>query len=292
MQKARPLSANLCFRELMDNSADSIYFKDRQCRLLRVSRKLVHDLGFSDPRKIIGKTDIDLFGEEFGQKTMRDDLQIMESGEPVVGLVESRPLENGQLNWTLTTKFPIHDASGNVIGLMGITREINELKQNELKLQQQATHDPLTGLPNRYLMNDRLEHLLAGSARNDLIFAILYIDLDTFKSMNDTYGHNFGDALLRSVADRLVKSVRVSDTVARIGGDEFIIILEGLRRAEDVGIAVQKVQGGFSEPFTLEGRQIRMTASIGTSRYPGDGKDAATLLKIADDSMYLSKKAG
>ena len=153
------------FGALMETTADSIYFKDRECRLLRVSRKMAKDLGFSDPAELVGKTDVDLFGEEFGQGTRLDDLRIMETNRPIIGMIESRQLENGQTNWTLTSKLPLHDESGAVIGLVGITREINEIRQTEVALQHLATHDTLTDLPNRFLMVDRLEQLLARAKR-------------------------------------------------------------------------------------------------------------------------------
>jgi len=185
------------FRSLMETMVDSIYFKDRQCRLVRVNRKMALDLGRADPAELIGRTDIELFGQEFGQMTMLDDSRIMETDEPIIGLTESRQLETGQLNWTLTTKTPLHDAAGSVVGLLGITREINELKRAEITLEHLATHDTLTGLPNRYLMFDRLNQLLVRAERYKTSFAILFIDLDGFKRINDSRGHDVGDLVLR-----------------------------------------------------------------------------------------------
>ena len=142
---------------------------------------------------------------------MLDDLRIMETDEPIIGLTESRQLA--------------------VVGLLGITREINELKRAEITLEHLATHDTLTGLPNRYLMFDRLNQLLVRAARYTTSFAILFIDLDGFKRINDSRGHEVGDLVLRGVADRLSESLRAADTVARIGGDEFLILLESIRVA-------------------------------------------------------------
>ena len=176
------------FRALMENTEDSIYFKDRDCRLLGVSQRMAVNLGFSDPSELVGKTDIDLFGESFGRRTLMEDLKIMESGEPIIGIVESRVLEGSALNWTSTTKVPIRDGSGNVIGLMGITREINELKRAEMDLQHLATHDQLTDLPNRYLLMDRMAQTIAHAARGRSIFAVLFLDIDDFKATNDQYG--------------------------------------------------------------------------------------------------------
>jgi PAS domain S-box-containing protein len=160
MSPAASLNDDFLFGSLMETMADSIYFKDRQGRLLRVSRKMARDLGYADPAELVGKTDADLFGQEFAQRTMLDDSRVMETDQPLIGLTESRQLESGQVNWTLTSKMPLHDAAGAVVGLLGITREINELKRAEIALQDIATHDTLTGLPNRYLMFDRLNQLL------------------------------------------------------------------------------------------------------------------------------------
>src|SRR5664280_1360797 len=182
------LDDGFLFRSLMETMVDSIYFKDRQCRLVRVNRKMALDLGRADPEELIGRTDIELFGREFGEMTMLDDARIMETDEPIIGLTESRRLEGDHVNWTLTTKTPLHDAAGNVVGLLGITREINELKRAEITLEHLATHDTLTGLPNRFLMFDRLNQLLVRAARYQSSFAILFIDLDGFKRINDSRG--------------------------------------------------------------------------------------------------------
>ena len=285
-----PFTDELCFRALMDNTADSIYFKDRECRLQRLSRKMVLSLGFTTQAEIYGKTDIDLYGEEFGKRTMLDDLKVMETEEPIIGLIESRRLKDGQINWTTASKLPIYDNNGIVIGLMGITREINDLKENEINLQYLATHDPLTDLPNRYLMNDRLEQILARSKRSQSIFAIVYLDLNGFKTVNDSYGHEVGDLLLQEVAKRLKNCVRPTDTVARLGGDEFVIIFVGMTRAEDVIVVAHKVDDCFNKSFSIENHRVKVKASIGISLFPDHGEDQETLLKAADYAMYLSKK--
>jgi diguanylate cyclase (GGDEF)-like protein/PAS domain S-box-containing protein len=285
-----PLTDELCFQALMENTADSIYFKDLEGRLQRVSRKMALDLGFQSQAEIYGKTDIDLFGEEFGRRTMMDDTRILETQEPIIGLIENRRLKDGRVNWTLTSKQPIYTREGVLIGLMGITREINELKETEINLQYLATHDALTDLPNRYLMNDRLEQILGQAKRSPSTFAIVYLDLNGFKTVNDSYGHKVGDLLLRQVADRLKKCARPTDTVARLGGDEFVIIFALLARSEDVTVVAHKVEACFAKPFSLEGPRVKVEASIGISLYPDHGEDQETLIKAADYAMYLSKK--
>ena len=290
MTPAASLGDEFLFRSLMETMVDSIYFKDRQCRLVRVNRKMTRDLGRDDPAELIGRTDIELFGQEFGEVTMLDDLRIMETDEPLVGLTESRQLESGQVNWTLTTKTPLHDPAGNVVGLLGITREINELKRAEMTLEHLATHDTLTGLPNRYLMFDRLNQLLVRAERYETRFAVLFIDLDGFKRINDSRGHDVGDLVLRGVADRLSQSVRAADTVARIGGDEFVILVEALRAGHDATALAQKIQAALGKPFSLPGGDATVTVSVGIGLYPEDGRDAEELLKAADVAMYRAKR--
>ena len=130
---------------LMENTADSIYIKDRQCRLWRISRKMALDLGANDPSEIYGKTDVELFGEELGNRTLIEDKEVMEQGIPKVGLIEKYINKKGDVNWTSTTKLPLKDANGTIIGLLGITREINDIKSSEMGFQWLATHDLLTG---------------------------------------------------------------------------------------------------------------------------------------------------
>ncbi len=249
MSNSDPLSEDFQFRALMATTEDSIYFKDRECRLVRVSRRMAQNLGFADPSELVGKTDVDLFGESFGQRTFLEDLRIMESNEPIIGLVESR-IVGPETNWTLTTKVPLHDESGAVVGLMGITREINELKRTELNLQHLATHDPLTGLPNRYLMTDRLNHTVAQALRTGTRFGLLFLDVDDFKSVNDVRGHEFGDLVLRAVGEAVVGTVRASDTVARIGGDEFVVIIDALAEGDHATLVANKIRRSVAKPIT------------------------------------------
>lgn len=176
------------------------------------------------------------------------------------------------------------------------TGELSEanrrLRENEHLLQRMARHDPLTGLANRLLLDDRVAHGLASAKRNDRHLALLLIDLDGFKPVNDAYGHALGDKLLVVLADRLVRCVRAVDTVARLGGDEFVIVLEDL---SDEAAAIQvatKVVAEMARPALLEGQELSVTASVGLAFHPRDGKDTATLLKQADQAMYTAKHGG
>lgn len=171
-----------------------------------------------------------------------------------------------------------------------------ERKRMEERLHFMATHDTLTGLPNRQLFNDRLTHAIELSRRlsstktDKWELAVMLLDLDNFKSANDRYGHPQGDILLQSVTEQLRKCIRESDTVARMGGDEFTLIFENVSGADDAEILAKKVLTAFDKPFYLAGQAFQVTASIGISLYPRDGRDAETLLSHADIAMYRAKQ--
>ena len=170
--------------------------------------------------------------------------------------------------------------------------ELVEIKQRHIQPTNLATHDALTGLPNRHLFYDRLSHALSHAERYDQWIAVLCVDLDRFKHVNDTLGHAVGDELLRQVAARLKGSLRKSDTVSRLGGDELVVILHNITRAEDAGKVARKLLGDLAEPFFLDGHELFVTASAGIAVYPGDGANADSLLKNAETALYKAKAQG
>lgn len=171
-----------------------------------------------------------------------------------------------------------------------IMERTRELMASKEQLQFLAHHDVITKLPNRGLFTDRLCHALTRAPWHKQTMAVLFVDLDHFKQINDTLGHHIGDLLLKAVAKRLTNSVREGDTVARYGGDEFTIILTDIAQVQDVPMVTQKILDSFSTSFVLEGHDLHITASVGISVYPYDGKDAETLLKKADSKMYIAKE--
>ena len=172
-----------------------------------------------------------------------------------------------------------------------------ERKRMEERLHFMATHDALTGLPNRQLFQDRLTHAIQLSRRlrtqkdEKWELAVMLLDLDNFKAANDTYGHPQGDVLLQAVSEQLRECVRESDTVSRMGGDEFTLIFENVSGEDDVAMLAEKVLAAFDRPFPLAGQDFQVTASIGISLYPRDGEDAETLLSHADIAMYRAKRS-
>jgi diguanylate cyclase (GGDEF)-like protein len=170
--------------------------------------------------------------------------------------------------------------------------DITERKQSEEKIQQMAYHDSLTGLPNRKLFSDRLGIALIHAQRNQKKVGIAMLDLDNFKDVNDTLGHDAGDILLKAAAMRLSAELRKVDTVARFGGDEFVLILPDLKVIEDAIPVAQKIVDSFRKSFLIDTNQLIVTMSIGIAVYPNDGTDEAMLLKNADIAMYQAKQAG
>ncbi len=187
---------------------------------------------------------------------------------------------------------PIRDQRGQTQGVVVAFSDITETRQMTERMAYQATHDALTQLPNRYLFQDRLNRAIAHARRTNQSFAVLFVDLDHFKKINDGLGHTAGDALLRTAATRLLGCGRQEDTIARLGGDEFVLVLENLRTIERAAMLARRILDVLAPPFQIEGHECFITASIGISVYPKDGEDAETLLKNADTAMYQAKEKG
>ena len=198
----------------------------------------------------------------------------------------------GTQRWLETHAVPLRDQYGQITALLGITRDITGRKQSEELIWRQVNFDLLTGLPNRHMFHDHLQHEIKKSDRGELQLALLLIDLDQFKEVNDTLGHDKGDILLQEVARRISACVRNSDMVARLGGDEFTVILTELPEHNFGSDIAQKIISSLSEPYNLRNEIVYVSASIGITVYPDDSSDVDVLMKNADQAMYLSKKNG
>lgn len=186
----------------------------------------------------------------------------------------------------------IYDSQGKVVQYVGVFNDITEIKLKEDQIVYQAYHDPLTGLPNRFLFMDRLELAMAHSQRYHHQLAVMFLDLDRFKIINDSLGHIIGDKLLAKVAKLLINSIREEDTVARMGGDEFTIIIPEIHRPQDVIVTATRIMEKFKKPLIIDSHELFITSSIGISIFPEDGGSAKTLLKNADMAMYQAKQEG
>jgi diguanylate cyclase (GGDEF)-like protein/PAS domain S-box-containing protein len=187
---------------------------------------------------------------------------------------------------------PIHDRRGHVTGAVMVFRDVSMTRALSLRMAHLAQHDSLTDLPNRMLLNDRLNQALALAHRHQKKLALLFLDLDRFKSINDSLGHAIGDRLLQSVAERLLSCVRSSDTVSRQGGDEFVILLAEVTQPADAAVTAEKILLALSMPYRIAQQDLHLAASIGVVTYPNDGTEAKTLLRHADLAMYRAKDSG
>ena len=187
---------------------------------------------------------------------------------------------------------PIHDREGQATGAVIVFRDVSAARAMALQMTHSAQHDFLTGLPNRMLLNDRVSQAIALARRHTKQVAVLFLDLDGFKHINDSLGHPIGDKLLQSIAKRLVDCVRGSDTVSRQGGDEFVVLLSEVEQSEDAAIAASRMLQAVAEAHSIDQHDLHVTTSIGVSVYPDDGLDAETLIKNADTAMYQAKENG
>lgn len=276
----------------LEHIPDHVYFKDRNSRFLRVNRALANSFGLSDPAEATAKTDSDMFTPEHASRALDDERRIIETGHGMMGMEEKETWPDGHESWVLTTKVPLKDRRGRILGTMGISRDITDRKQAELRIRYMALHDSLTGLPNRSLLEDLLAHAIALAARNGKRVVVLMLDLDRFKSVNDSFGHHIGDRLLEAVAVRLRNCLRESDIVARLGGDEFVIGLPLVEKEQDIEQVASKILSALNESFEIEGHGLRIGASIGICEYPGDGESPRDLLQAADTAMYEAKNSG
>jgi diguanylate cyclase (GGDEF)-like protein/PAS domain S-box-containing protein len=258
----------------------------------RFANKAFTEFFSLDAGNIIGKHVREVLGEDVFREIECHFAQVLQ-GYPVT-YQRTRKLENGERRYIEVTLLPQLGDKGEVLGCFAVTTDITEHKLTEERIRRTAHHDSLTGLPNRLLFNDRLDQAISLARRDSRQFALLYLDLDRFKAVNDSLGHAAGDALLQAVATRIRGEVRESDTVARIGGDEFAVILPDIAGSEEAQTVARKVIAALAPPFRLgsQGPSAEIGTSIGIALYPADGQDADALVKAADAAMYGAKQVG
>lgn len=258
-----------------------------------INRKGCEILGY-DENEILGKNWFDHFLPE----RLRDSTKIIFEGlmrgelepyENVEGFVLTKSGGERLIAWYNTI---LSDADGKMTGTLSSGQDITERKKTEELIKQMVYHDALTGLPNRRLFNDRLTVALENAKRFRRKLSIMILDLDNFKEVNDTLGHGVGDLLLVKVGNLLTGTLRASDTIARIGGDEFFLLITEIAGEEDVSEAAERILRAFSEPVKCDGHTLSVTTSIGVTVYPDHGEDIETLVKHADTAMYMAKEQG
>jgi diguanylate cyclase (GGDEF)-like protein/PAS domain S-box-containing protein len=277
--------------DIMSNAAEGIVVYDRDLRCL-VWNHFMEALTGLRAEEVLGKHAAEFF-PLLGEQPIDEILERVLKGD-TISLSETSYMIPGteRQGWISASYRPQHDSKGNVTGVIGRVLDLTDRKRAEQQIEYQAYHDSLTGLANRRLFQEHLTLAIALAQRKHRPIAVLFLDLDHFKVVNDSLGHTLGDTLLREIATRLRTSVREGDVVARVGGDEFTIVLQELDKKEDAAAMAQRVLRIIAEPIDIDGQRLYITTSIGITVYPEDGEDAETLLKNADNAMYRAKAVG
>lgn len=284
--------AELRYRSIFENASEGIFQSTRDGRYLAANPALARIYGYDSASELVADlADIErrLYVEGGRREVF---CQLMEQQGEVLNFESEVYRRNGTRIWISENAHVVRGASGEFICYEGTVQDISERKHYQQQLERQANHDLLTGLPNRILLNDRIEQGLARAARLGYYLTLVFIDLDNFKFINDGLGHVAGDELLKSIAARLAGSLRSSDTVARVGGDEFVLVLSDHYRISTVISLLERVLNEIRRPVMLAGREFQVGASLGVAMFPDDGEDAQSLLKHADIAMYAAKKRG
>jgi len=279
------------FRDVVEAAGEYVWETDTAWRYTYLSARVEAVLGYMRS-EMLGRPPQDFM--PLSETRGNDDRFARKSAEaaPFRDLVYRTITKSGRVIWQSVSGVPVYDAAGRLRGYRGTGTDITARKLAEERIEYLATRDALTGLPNRLLLNDRANQAILAAARSHGQLALLLIDLDRFQLVNDSLGHQAGDALLRAVGERLGNTLRRDDTLARLGGDEFVLLWNGLKSGPDAAVVAQRVLGILARPFVVEGHTLSIGASIGISVYPADGHDSATLLKSADTAMYAAKDAG
>ncbi|MFZ6748879.1 putative bifunctional diguanylate cyclase/phosphodiesterase [Undibacterium sp. Ren11W] len=281
-------------RALLDNFPFAVWLKDTESRYLSVNVVFGRLFGIDNTDELIGKNDFDIAPPAMAEGYRAADQEVLSSRKNIY--IEEQLSHEGHTSWVETYKAPVIDDQGEVYGTVGFLRDITERMAAAEEIKHLAFYDSLTRLPNRRLLLDRLKQALAASSRNNRHGALLMVDLDLFKNLNDMHGHDMGDLLLQQVALRLSTCIREGDTVSRFGGDEFIVMLEGLsgstaEAAAHTKAIGEKILAALNLPYQLSTHQYQLSASIGVTMFNSQEKTIEELMKQADMAMYQAKNS-
>ncbi|MBV9496011.1 MAG: EAL domain-containing protein [Acidobacteria bacterium] len=274
------------YRLMAENSTDMITRTNYHGLLLYTSDAVRRHLGF-EPGEMIGRSIYDFIIERDHEEVRKSTSQL-----PATFRYCARRKDGTAVWFETTSRAIVTPETRRVQEIISVSRDITERRAAEERIEYQAYHDALTGLPNRALFRDRLTVALAHARRLESLVAVMFLDLDSFKFVNDTLGHSLGDELLKVIAGRLLAVLREEDTIARMGGDEFTILIGDLRSPDDAAKIAHKLIDAVAQPARIEGHELFITTSIGIALYPNDGDSAEALLKNADNAMYRAKEAG
>lgn len=280
------------YYNLFENALEGIFRTTLDGQYLDANPALARIYGFDSPAGLISELK-DIRRQLYVDPSRRDEFMKLIKARGVVASFESQIYrKNGEIIWISENARAVRHDDGHVVCYEGTVEDVTERKIYQARIEQQANYDTLTGLANRSLLNDRLQQAILAAASYGTRLAVVFVDLDRFKFINDSLGHHVGDELLRAMAERLKSSVRESDTVARLGGDEFVLLINGQGDPEAVAVVLERMLSDISQPWTIAQGDFNVTCSIGVALYPDDGESADTLLKHADSAMYRAKEKG
>ena len=280
------------YRGLFDNALEGIFRTTMEGRYLGANPALANIYGFESPDELIAS--LQNIGSQLyvDPERRQEFMRIITSRGSVAGFESQVYRKNGDVIWISENARVITDDGGALQGYEGTVEDITDRKLYQSRIEQQANFDPLTGLANRSLLQDRLRQAILTAASFSTRLAVAFIDLDRFKFINDSLGHHVGDELLKTMAARFHACVHERDTVARLGGDEFVLLLNSSGSADEVRLVLERMLNTVTQPWMTEHGEYQITCSIGVALYPDDGVDAQTLLKHADSAMYRAKDSG
>ncbi|WP_249115712.1 bifunctional diguanylate cyclase/phosphodiesterase [Azoarcus sp. L1K30] len=280
------------YRNIFEHASEGIFQTSSDGRYLAANPALARLYGYPDAQTLIDNLS-DIGRRLYVDPTRRDEFhRLMQTHGEVLNFESEVYRHDGSRIWVSENAHIVRDAQGEFICYEGTVQDVSERRHYQAQLERQANHDLLTGLPNRVLLGDRLEQGIARAERLGCLLAVVFIDLDNFKFINDSLGHTAGDDLLTAIAERFSTTLRGSDTVARLGGDEFVLVLNDHDEVSGVISLLERVLSEIARPVTLSGREFQVGASLGVALYPEDGRDAQSLLKHADVAMYAAKDRG
>jgi diguanylate cyclase (GGDEF)-like protein/PAS domain S-box-containing protein len=280
------------YRGIFENAVEGIFQTTAEGQYLRANPALARIYGYETPEDLMANLS-NISGQLYVNPGQRNEfVRRMQEHGAVKNFVSEVRRRDGSVIWISENGRAVADGEGRLLYYEGSVEDITESRRYQQRLEHQATHDALTALPNRSLLSDRLRQAVSYAKRYSQIVAVVFIDLDNFKLINDSLGHETGDNLLKAMSERMSENVRGSDTVARLSGDEFVILLRNEKGEEEVNGAVQRIIRAICRPWRNQGQEIVVTCSAGISLYPRDSDDPSTLLKNADAAMYRAKELG
>jgi len=277
------------FRDVVEASGEYVWETDADWRYTYLSARAEAVFGYLR-HEMLGRRPTEFMPLAEARGRERWFAALLERPEPFRGIEMRALTKAGRLVWQVLSGVPVFDAAGRLKGYRGTGADVSARRQAEERIQYLASRDALTGLPNRQLVADLAAQALGAAARAKARVALLAVDLDRFNLVNDSLGHAAGDALLRAVAERLAGALRRDDVLGRVGEDEFVLLWNRLRDSADAAVLARRIQGILARPFTVEGRTLAVSASLGIAVYPEDGRDFAQLLKSADAAMHHAKR--